>query len=94
MLIAGGGVILSEAWAELAALAETLNIPVVTTMAGRGSIADTHALSVGVCGRYSRKVANDTLAAADFCLAVGTKFSSMGSRRIQVSAQRHAHRAH
>jgi acetolactate synthase-1/2/3 large subunit len=79
VLIAGGGVILSEAWAELTALAEALNIPVVTTMAGKGSIADTHPLSVGVCGRYSRKVANDTLAAADFCLAVGTKLSSMGT---------------
>ena len=79
VLIAGGGVILSEAWAELTALAEALNIPVVTTMAGKGSIADTHPLSVGVCGRYSRKVANDTLAAADFCLAVGTKLSSMAT---------------
>ena len=79
VLIAGGGVILSEAWAELTALAEALNIPVVTTMAGKGSIADTHALSVGVCGRYSRKVANDTLADADFCLAVGTRLSSMGT---------------
>ena len=51
VLIAGGGVILSEAWQELTALAEALNIPVVTTMAGKGSIADTHALAVGVCGR-------------------------------------------
>jgi acetolactate synthase-1/2/3 large subunit len=79
VLIAGGGVILSEAWAELTALAEALNIPVVTTMAGKGSIADSHPLSVGACGRYSRKVANDTLAAADFCLVVGTKLSSMGT---------------
>jgi len=83
VLIAGGGVILSEAWQELTALAEALNIPVVTTMAGKGSIADTHALAVGVCGRYSRKVANDTLAAADFCLAVGTKLSSMGTNVFQ-----------
>src|SRR5258708_2879831 len=79
VLIAGGGVILSEAWTELTALAEALNIPVVTTMAGKGSIADSHPLSVGACGRYSRKVANDTLATADFCLAVGTKLSSMGT---------------
>src|SRR5258706_5243697 len=79
VLIAGGGVILSEAWTELTALAEALNIPVVTTMAGKGSIADSHPLSVGACGRYSRKVANDTLAGADFCLAVGTKLSSMGT---------------
>jgi len=79
VLIAGGGVILSEAWAELTALAEALNIPVVTTMAGKGSIADSHPLAVGACGRYSRKVANDTLAGADFCPAVGTKLSSMGT---------------
>jgi acetolactate synthase-1/2/3 large subunit len=83
VLIAGGGVILSEAWEELTALAEALNIPVVTTMAGKGSIADTHPLAVGVCGRYSRKVANDTLAGADFCLAVGTKLSSMGTNVFQ-----------
>jgi acetolactate synthase-1/2/3 large subunit len=83
VLIAGGGVILSEAWQELTALAEALNIPVVTTMAGKGSIADTHPLAVGVCGRYSRKVANDTLAAADFCLAIGTKLSSMGTNVFQ-----------
>src|SRR5579864_4473817 len=83
VLIAGGGVILSEAWAELTALAEALNIPVVTTMAGKGSIADSHPLAVGACGRYSRKVANDTLAGADFCLAVGTKLSSMGTNVFQ-----------
>ena len=83
VIIAGGGVILSEAWTELTALTEALNIPVVTTMAGKGSIADTHPLAVGVCGRYSRKVANDTLASADFCLAIGTKLSSMGTNVFQ-----------
>ncbi len=83
VLIAGGGVMLSGAWAELTALAEALNIPVVTTMAGKGSIADTHPLSVGACGRYSRKVANDTLGSADFVLAVGTKLSSMGTNVFQ-----------
>jgi acetolactate synthase I/II/III large subunit len=79
VLVAGGGVMLSEAWHELTALAETLNMPVVTSMAGKGSIADTHPLSVGASGRYSRKVANDVLADADLCLAVGTKLSSMGT---------------
>src|SRR6202795_4003221 len=87
VLIAGGGVILSEAWQEVTALGEALNIPAVTTMAGKGSIADTHPLAVGVCGRYSRKVANDTLAAADFCLAIGTKLSSMGTNVFQYPGQ-------
>jgi acetolactate synthase-1/2/3 large subunit len=79
VLIAGGGVMLSEAWAELSRLAEALNIPVVTSMAGKGSIAETHPLAVGVSGRYSRKVANTVLAEADFCLGIGTRFSSMGT---------------
>jgi len=64
---------------ELTALAETLQIPVVTSMAGKGSIADVHPLSVGACGRYSRKVANAVLGDADFVLAVGTKLSSMAT---------------
>ncbi|MGH9375093.1 MAG: thiamine pyrophosphate-binding protein [Terriglobia bacterium] len=79
VILAGGGVMLSEAWHELTALAEALNMPVVTTMAGKGSIADAHPLSVGAAGRYSRKVANDTLGAADFCLAIGTRLGSMGT---------------
>jgi len=64
-------------------IVERTGIPVGETMAGKGSIADTHPLAVGVCGRYSRKVANDTLAAADFCLAIGTKLSSMGTNVFQ-----------
>jgi len=79
VILAGGGVMLSEAWHEITALAEALNIPVVTTMAGKGSIADAHPLSVGAAGRYSRKVANETLGAADFCLAIGTRLGSMGT---------------
>ena len=79
VLLAGGGVMLSEGWQELTALAEALQIPVVTTMAGKGSIADIHPLSVGAAGRYSRKVANKVLGDADVCLAVGTKLSSMGT---------------
>jgi acetolactate synthase-1/2/3 large subunit len=79
MLVAGGGVMLSEAWQELTALAEALNMPVITSMAGKGSIADTNPLSVGASGRYSRKVANEVLSEADFCLAVGTRLSSMGT---------------
>ena len=79
VLLSGGGTVLSEAWLELTALAETLNVPVVTTMAGKGSIADNHPLAVGTAGRYSRKVANEVLGAADFVLAVGAKLSSMGT---------------
>ena len=73
VIIAGGGVILSEAWAEFTALAETLNIPVVTTMAGKGSIADTHPLAVGVCGRYSRELPTTLWRARISAWAICTK---------------------
>ncbi len=77
MILAGGGVMLSEAWGELTSVAEELAIPVVTSMAGKGSIADTHPLAVGVSGRYSRKVANEALADCDTCLVVGSRLGSM-----------------
>ncbi len=77
VIFAGGGVLLSGGWAELTALAEATGIPVVTTMPGKGAITDTHPLAVGTAGRYSRRVANETLAACDFCLAVGTRLGSM-----------------
>jgi acetolactate synthase-1/2/3 large subunit len=77
VILAGGGVLISEAWDELTKLADTLGIPVVTSMAGKGAIADTHELAVGVAGRYSRKVANSVLGECDFCLAVGTQLGSI-----------------
>ena len=77
VIFAGGGVMLSGAWAELIALAEATGVPVVTTMPGKGAIADTHPLAVGTAGRYSRRVANETLAGCDFCLAVGTRLGAM-----------------
>ncbi len=79
VILAGGGVMLSEAWGELTALAETLSIPVVTSVSGKGSISELHPLSVGVCGRYSRKVANDALNECDLCLVVGSRLGAMGT---------------
>jgi len=87
VILAGGGVLISEAWDALTALAEALGIPVVTSMAGKGSIADTHPLSVGVSGRYSRKVANAVLTECDFCLAVGTQLASITTDVFTVPKQ-------
>ncbi len=83
MILAGGGVMLSEAWDELTAVAEALSIPVVASMAGKGCIADTHPLAVGTAGRYSRKVANEALADCDTCLVVGSRLSSMVTDAFQ-----------
>lgn len=73
VLFTGGGAIHSRAWDKLTALAEALDIPVATSLSGKGSIAETHRLSLGVAGSYSRKVANDVLREADAVIAVGMR---------------------
>ena len=50
LIICGGGVLIAGAEAELLALAELLGAAVATTVSGKGTIADTHPLSVGVIG--------------------------------------------
>ena len=72
---------MSEAFAALRSLAETLGIPVVTTVSGKGAIEESHELAMGVAGRYSRRCANEVLRAADTILALGTRFNDMTTDR-------------
>ncbi len=83
LLLAGGGVHLSGAYAALQSLVETLGIPVAHTMSGKGAIACTHPLSAGLFGRYSR-IANDLIATADCLLVVGCKLGEIATRRYQL----------
>jgi acetolactate synthase I/II/III large subunit len=73
VMVVGGGAMKSGAWAECIELAERLDIPVATSLSGKGAIADNHPLSVGVVGSYSRRCANDVVARADVALLVGTR---------------------
>jgi acetolactate synthase I/II/III large subunit len=74
VIIAGSGVHSSLAWDELAAVAQRRAIPVATTIHGKGAIADSHPLSIGVVGNNgARSYANDIAAAADAVLIVGSR---------------------
>jgi len=84
VMLCGAGTMLAGAWEEIVALAEGLGIPVVTSMAGKGAIAETHPLAAGVAGRYSRKVANETLAGCDLCIAFGTRLGAMTTDVFKV----------
>jgi acetolactate synthase-1/2/3 large subunit len=77
VIVAGGGVRASAAAAELVALAEALQIPVVTSLNGKDAIPGNHPLSVGVVGTYSRESANRLVNAADLVCFVGTETGGM-----------------
>lgn len=77
VIVAGGGVVISRAWDTLTALAETAAIPVGTSINGKGSIAETHPLSLGVVGgNGARPYANDVVAGCDLLILVGTRTDS------------------
>ena len=87
IIVAGGGVITSQAWDELLALAERLNIPVATSLNAKTSFPNTHPLSVGVVGRYSRWCANRAVSEADLVLFVGTRAGGMTTYEWRVPRQ-------
>ena len=80
LILAGGGIHLSAGYEALLALAEAQSIPVAHTMSGKGGIACTHSLSVGLFGRYSR-IANELIEAADCLLVVGCKLGEIATKR-------------
>src|SRR5216684_3788867 len=75
IILAGGGVIISGAFAELQSIAELLMIPVVTTFKGKGSFPENHPLSLGPIGMHGHAEANKMMVEADCVLACGSRFS-------------------
>jgi len=75
IILAGGGVIISSAFAELQSIAEMLMIPVVTTFKGKGAFPENHPLSLGPIGMHGHAEANKVMTEADCVLAIGTRFS-------------------
>ena len=86
VIIAGGGVTASGAQVELVQFAEKLQIPVVTSLNGKGAILDTHPLSVGVSGVYSRACANKTLAETDCVFFIGSQTGAQVTANWKVPA--------
>jgi len=78
VVVAGEGVVRAGASEALAAFAETANVPVVTSMNGKGAVAETAPYALGVVGRWGFcQVANDAVEDADLVLGVGTRFGEL-----------------
>ena len=75
MIIAGGGVIASNASEELIRLSEKILAPVATTLMGKGAIPEDHPLALGQLGMHGTLAANKLILEADVLLCVGMRFS-------------------
>jgi 3D-(3,5/4)-trihydroxycyclohexane-1,2-dione acylhydrolase (decyclizing) len=74
-VVAGGGVLFSEASAALAKFCEATGIPVGETQAGKGSLPYDHAQSVGAVGATGTLAANRLAREADLVIGIGTRYS-------------------
>ena len=83
LIVAGGGVIAAEATGELQALARRLHAPVVTSVMGRGAIAEADPLWLGVLP--NRRATQAALEAADVVLAVGCRFSHRSTKGLLLN---------
>ena len=79
VILAGGGCLTAEAAAELRAVAEFLDAPVVVTMMGKGVFPEDHPLSAEHTGSNGTAVGNHMTREADVLLAVGTRFAEQTS---------------
>jgi 3D-(3,5/4)-trihydroxycyclohexane-1,2-dione acylhydrolase (decyclizing) len=75
LIIAGGGVLYSEATAALSDFADGLGIPVCETQAGKGALPWNHAWNVGAIGPNGSLAANRLALEADLVIAVGTRLA-------------------
>jgi len=82
VIIAGRGVIISGAYDELKELAETAQIPVITTLLGVSCFPESHALSYGWLGMHGMAYANLAVDAADLVIAIGMRFDDRATGRV------------
>ena len=75
LIVAGGGVMYSEATSQLRAFVDRTGIPSAETMAGKGSLRFDHPLNLGAIGATGTLAANRTAHAADLVIGIGTRYS-------------------
>ena len=74
LILAGHGAMIAQADEVLLALAEKANIPVTTTLLGKGIFPESHRLSLGMLGMHGTAYANKAVCECDLILNVGSRF--------------------
>tara|TARA_A100001015_G_scaffold110331_1_gene122422 strand:+ start:1746 stop:3458 length:1713 start_codon:yes stop_codon:yes gene_type:complete len=83
LILAGGGVHLSDAAQTLQSFAETFSIPVAHTMTGKGAISCNNPLNAGLFGRYDR-IANQFIEKSDCLFVIGCKLGEIATKRFTL----------
>lgn len=83
VIIAGGGILHSEACPQLRQLAERNNIPVTVTLMGLGAFPADHPLYLGMLGMHAAQYTNLLMNEADLILAVGIRFDDRATGNVE-----------
>lgn len=75
LFLAGGGVNISHANKEFKELVEKTNVPVITTVMGRGAIPTSHPLYIGNVGMHGAYASNMSVNECDLLFSIGTRFN-------------------
>nr|YP_009551044.1 acetohydroxyacid synthetase large subunit [Pseudellipsoidion edaphicum]QAA11981.1 acetohydroxyacid synthetase large subunit [Pseudellipsoidion edaphicum] len=83
LLYVGGGAVLSEAKNELTNLAEKFEIPVTTTLMGKGAFHENHRLYLGMLGMHGTAYSNFAVSECDLLIAVGARFDDRVTGKLE-----------
>tara|TARA_B100000745_G_scaffold25163_2_gene16544 strand:+ start:771 stop:2414 length:1644 start_codon:yes stop_codon:yes gene_type:complete len=76
IIVAGQGTLYAEAWDELVEFAELINVPVMTSLAGKSAFPEDHPLALGTGGNTGTLMVDRFLQTTDFVLGIGTSFAT------------------
>jgi acetolactate synthase I/II/III large subunit len=86
LLYVGGGAIISGAHTEVCALSEYLQIPVATTLMGKGIVDETKPLNLGMLGMHGTVYANYAVSECDLLIALGARFDDRVTGKLDEFA--------
>ena len=86
LLYIGGGIVSSHACTELQELAESMRIPVVCTLLGKGAFPSSNPLNLGPVGMHGSKYANMAVTKCDLLICVGARFSDRVTGKLSEFA--------
>jgi acetolactate synthase-1/2/3 large subunit len=86
LLYVGGGAIIAEAFQEISKLSELLQIPIATTLMGKGIVDENQSLSLGMLGMHGTVYANYAVSECDLLIALGARFDDRVTGKLDEFA--------